>query len=99
MRKSNPLEAFTILAGLAKGDRHLGRRAWFAVLLQIMTEWTGITAVTVYSDVLFSQAGYKTVRAAGLSGGESRAIPSPPPPRAPAIVYGVLLTDVRVFDF
>lgn len=88
MRKSNPLEAVTILAGLAKGDRHLGRRAWFAVLLQIMTEWTGITAVTVYSDVLFSQAGYKAVRAAGLSGGESFS------PRAPAIVIRLMFVSL-----
>jgi hypothetical protein len=71
MHKSNPLESFTILAGLAKGNRHLARRAWIAVGLQIMAQWTGITAVTVYSSVLFGQAGYNSITVDGLSGGES----------------------------
>jgi hypothetical protein len=70
MRKSNPLESITILAGVAKGDRRLARRAWIAVSLQIMASWTGITAVTVYASVLFGQAGYKSITVAGLSGGK-----------------------------
>lgn len=34
-----------------------------------MASWTGITAVTAYSPVLLSQAGYSTVKQGGLAGG------------------------------
>lgn len=69
MTKSNPLEVFTILAGVTKKPGHITRRAWLCVWLQIMASWTGITAVTVYSGVLFEQAGYTSVTQNGLSGG------------------------------
>jgi len=37
--------------------------------LQIMASWTGITAVTAYSPVLLSQAGYNHLTQNGLAGG------------------------------
>jgi MFS family permease len=48
---------------------HLGRRAWLCIWLQIMASWTGITAVTAYSPVLLSQAGYSSLKQNGLAGG------------------------------
>lgn len=39
--KYNPLEAVSILCGLAKGGRHLAKRAWLCIWLQLMAEWTG----------------------------------------------------------
>jgi hypothetical protein len=34
-----------------------------------MASWTGITAVTAYSPVLLKQAGYGSIKQAGLAGG------------------------------
>lgn len=34
-----------------------------------MASWSGITAVTAYSPVLLKQAGYGTIKQAGLAGG------------------------------
>ncbi|KNG88851.1 MFS sugar transporter [Aspergillus nomiae NRRL 13137] len=67
---SSPIQFAKILIG--KGDRpgsNLGRRAWLCVWLQIMASWTGITAVTAYSPVLLSQAGYSELTQNGLAGG------------------------------
>lgn len=71
---SKPAPFFGLLKVLlGQGDTtigsHLGRRAWLCVWLQIMASWTGITAVTAYSPVLLSQAGYSTIKQDGLAGG------------------------------
>lgn len=67
---SSPLEFLKILSGFDKHHApHLGRRAWLCIWLQIMASWTGITAVTAYSPVLLSQAGYSTIKQNGLAGG------------------------------
>ncbi|KAJ9224151.1 hypothetical protein DTO207G8_7197 [Paecilomyces variotii] len=67
---SSPLQFVKILVGKGgKPGSNLGRRAWLCVWLQIMASWTGITAVTAYSPVLLSQAGYSTVTQNGLAGG------------------------------
>ncbi|KAL2871229.1 putative MFS sugar transporter [Aspergillus lucknowensis] len=69
-RPSSPIQFVKILTG--KGGRpgaNLGRRAWLCVWLQIMASWTGITAVTAYSPVLLSQAGYSDLTQNGLAGG------------------------------
>ncbi|KAL4860983.1 hypothetical protein BDV12DRAFT_180893 [Aspergillus spectabilis] len=69
-RPSSPIQFVKILIG--KGGRpgaNLGRRAWLCVWLQIMASWTGITAVTAYSPVLLSQAGYSDLTQNGLAGG------------------------------
>lgn len=67
---SSGVEFIKILVGLDKGRApHLTRRAWLCLWLQIMASWTGITAVTAYSPVLLSQAGYTTLKQNGLAGG------------------------------
>ena len=58
-----------ILVGKATPGQHLTRRAWLCVWLQIMASWSGITAVTAYSPILLSQAGYSTIKQGGLAGG------------------------------
>lgn len=69
-KKASPFEFAKVLCGLDKSlAPHLGRRAWLCIWLQIMASWTGITAVTAYSPVLLSQAGYSTVKQDGLAGG------------------------------
>ncbi|KAK0708940.1 general substrate transporter [Apiosordaria backusii] len=69
-QKSSPIQFAKILVG--RGGRpghHLGRRAWLCIWLQIMGSWTGITAVTAYSPVLLSAAGYSELTQNGLAGG------------------------------
>ncbi|KAL4781659.1 general substrate transporter [Aspergillus varians] len=69
-QRSSPIQFVKILIG--KGGRpgsNLGRRAWLCIWLQIMASWTGITAVTAYSPVLLSQAGYSDLTQNGLAGG------------------------------
>ncbi|GAB1215897.1 hypothetical protein ATERTT37_005095 [Aspergillus terreus] len=67
---SSPLQFAKILVGKGgKPGANLGRRAWLCVWLQIMASWTGITAVTAYSPVLLSQAGYSELTQNGLAGG------------------------------
>jgi hypothetical protein len=69
---SSPMQFAKILAGRGgKEGHHLGRRAWLCLWLQIMASWTGITAVTAYSPVLLSAAGYDSLTQNGLAGGLS----------------------------
>ncbi|KAL2192238.1 general substrate transporter [Corynascus similis CBS 632.67] len=69
-QKSSPIQFAKILAGRGgKLGHHLGRRAWLCMWLQIMASWTGITAVTAYSPVLLSAAGYSELTQNGLAGG------------------------------
>ena len=72
-QKSSPMQFAKILAGRggSKSGHHLGRRAWLCIWLQIMASWTGITAVTAYSPVLLSAAGYNELTQNGLAGGLS----------------------------
>ncbi|KAK4995734.1 hypothetical protein LTR66_004501 [Elasticomyces elasticus] len=68
--KSSPIRFAKILVGRGgKPGAHLGRRAWLCIWLQIMASWTGITAVTAYSPVLLSKAGYSSLTQNGLAGG------------------------------
>lgn len=69
-KPGSPFEFIKIILGLDKSKgAHLGRRAWLCIWLQIMASWTGITAVTAYSPVLLSQAGYSAIKQNGLAGG------------------------------
>jgi MFS family permease len=68
-RPTSPVEFIRVLLGMDKLRPHLGRRAWLSIFLQIMASWTGITAVTAYSPVLLSSAGYPEVKQNGLIGG------------------------------
>ncbi|KAF9062204.1 major facilitator superfamily transporter sugar [Rhodocollybia butyracea] len=65
----SPIEFAKVIFGRATSIPHLGRRAWLCILLQIMASWTGITAVTAYSPVLLTQAGYGSIKQGGLAGG------------------------------
>ncbi|EGY21476.1 sugar transporter STL1 [Verticillium dahliae VdLs.17] len=68
--KSSPIEFIKILFGRGpKPGYNLGQRAWLCLFLQIMASWTGITAVTAYSPILLSQAGYTELTQNGLAGG------------------------------
>jgi hypothetical protein len=68
---SSPVEFVRILCGRTSTPEapHVGRRAWLCIWLQLMASWTGITAVTAYSPVLLSQAGYSSIKQNGLAGG------------------------------
>lgn len=67
---SSPIEFLKILAGRGgKPGDNLAQRAWLCLFLQIMASWTGITAVTAYSPVLLSAAGYPVLTQNGLAGG------------------------------
>lgn len=69
-KSGSPIEFIRIILGLDKSKgAHFGRRAWLCIWLQIMASWTGITAVTAYSPVLLSQAGYSAIKQNGLAGG------------------------------
>ncbi|GAA5856833.1 hypothetical protein JCM8547_008865 [Rhodosporidiobolus lusitaniae] len=68
---SSVTEFIKVLSGRANTElhKHLGRRAWLSMWLQMMASWSGITAVTAYSPTLLSQAGYGHIKQAGLAGG------------------------------
>jgi len=59
---------FAMLFGTGSGDLHVARRVQLSVWLQIIQEWVGISAVTVYAPVIFSQAGYDARKSEWLSG-------------------------------
>ncbi|EJD04843.1 general substrate transporter [Fomitiporia mediterranea MF3/22] len=54
--------------GLGWGDLHVARRIQLSVWLQIVQEWVGIAAVTVYAPTMFAQAGYSSRKSEWLSG-------------------------------
>jgi len=58
---------FSLFFGTASGKLHLPLRANLAFWLQIMMEWNGITAVTVFSPTIYAQAGYDPEKAGWLS--------------------------------
>jgi MFS family permease len=57
----------TLFFGNASGKLHLPLRANLAFWLQIMMEWNGITAITVFSPTIYAQAGYDTTKSGWLS--------------------------------
>ena len=57
----------SLFFGTASGKLHLPLRANLAFWLQIMMEWNGITAVTVFSPTIYAQAGYGPEKAGWLS--------------------------------
>lgn len=57
----------TLFFGKASGKLHLPLRANLAFWLQIMMEWNGITAVTVFSPTIYAQAGYGKTKSDWLS--------------------------------
>jgi MFS family permease len=57
----------SLFFGTASGKLHLPLRANLAFWLQVMMEWNGITAITVFSPTIYAQAGYGTTKAGWLS--------------------------------
>ncbi|KAI0727511.1 general substrate transporter [Fomitopsis betulina] len=59
---------FAMFFGLHDSDLHVARRVQLSIWLQIVQEWVGIAAITVYASTIFSQAGYSARKAQWLSG-------------------------------
>ncbi|KAG7443247.1 general substrate transporter [Guyanagaster necrorhizus] len=54
--------------GIGSGDLHIARRVQLSIWLQILQEWVGIAAITVYAPIIFSEAGYGARKSQWLSG-------------------------------
>ncbi|OSD00695.1 general substrate transporter [Trametes coccinea BRFM310] len=54
--------------GRNDGGLHIARRVQLSVWLQIVQEWVGIAAITVYAPTIFAEAGYGARKAQWLSG-------------------------------
>ncbi|KAI0341180.1 general substrate transporter [Trametopsis cervina] len=54
--------------GRDDGDLRIARRVQLAVWLQIVQEWVGIAAITVYAPTIFAEAGYSARKSQWLSG-------------------------------
>lgn len=52
----------------SQGRFHIRRRVHLVIWLQIVQEWVGIAAITVYQPTIFSQAGFDTNKSNWLSG-------------------------------
>lgn len=52
----------------SRGKLHLSRRTQLAIWIQILQEWGGIAAITVYQPVIFALAGFDTNKANWISG-------------------------------
>lgn len=52
----------------SQGDFHMRRRVNLVIWLQIVQEWVGIAAITVYQPTIFKQAGFPTRKSDWLSG-------------------------------
>ncbi|THU97327.1 general substrate transporter [Dendrothele bispora CBS 962.96] len=59
---------WNMLWGIGSGDLHIARRVQLAVWLQIIQEWVGIAAITVYAPTIFAEAGYAARKSQWLSG-------------------------------
>ncbi|KAI0077013.1 general substrate transporter [Panus rudis PR-1116 ss-1] len=54
--------------GRHDGKLHIARRVQLSIWLQIIQEWVGIAAITVYAPTIFAQAGYDSRKSQWLSG-------------------------------
>ncbi|EGO20303.1 hypothetical protein SERLADRAFT_358187 [Serpula lacrymans var. lacrymans S7.9] len=54
--------------GIGSGDLHIARRVQLSIWLQIVQEWVGIAAITVYAPTIFAEAGYSPRKSQWLSG-------------------------------
>ncbi|KZT00626.1 general substrate transporter [Laetiporus sulphureus 93-53] len=59
---------FAMFFGLHDSDLHVARRVQLSIWLQIIQEWAGIAAITVYASTIFAEAGYSSRKAQWLSG-------------------------------
>ncbi|KAI0937922.1 hypothetical protein AcV7_003256 [Taiwanofungus camphoratus] len=58
----------SMLFGINDSEFHVARRVQLSVWLQIIQEWCGIAAITVYAPTIFAEAGYGPRKAQWLSG-------------------------------
>lgn len=58
----------TISGNVGSGDLHIARRVQLSIWLQIIQEWVGIAAITVYAPTIFAGAGYGARKSQWLSG-------------------------------
>ncbi|KAH0580064.1 hypothetical protein H2248_002878 [Termitomyces sp. 'cryptogamus'] len=54
--------------GKGSGKFHIARRVQLSIWLQIIQEWVGIAAITVYAPTIFVGAGYSSRKSQWLSG-------------------------------
>ncbi|KII90241.1 hypothetical protein PLICRDRAFT_108340 [Plicaturopsis crispa FD-325 SS-3] len=54
--------------GIGSGNLHIARRVQLSIWLQIIQEWVGIAAITVYAPTIFAEAGYGARKSQWLSG-------------------------------
>ncbi|OBZ74782.1 Sugar transporter STL1 [Grifola frondosa] len=59
---------FSMFFGRNDGGFHIARRVQLSIWLQIIQEWVGIAAITVYAPTIFSEAGYGARKSQWLSG-------------------------------
>lgn len=50
------------------GNLHIARRVQLSIWLQIVQEWVGIAAITVYAPTIFAEAGYSARKSQWMSG-------------------------------
>ncbi|KAK0237232.1 general substrate transporter [Armillaria nabsnona] len=68
-RKHSKMNSYwNMFWGIGSGDLHIARRVQLSIWLQILQEWVGIAAITVYAPTIFSQAGYGARKSQWLSG-------------------------------
>jgi hypothetical protein len=67
-KHSNANTYWAMFWGKGSGDLHVGRRVQLSVWLQIIQEWVGIAAITVYAPTIFAEAGYGARKSQWLSG-------------------------------
>ncbi|KAI0673197.1 general substrate transporter [Trametes maxima] len=59
---------FSMFFGRNDNGLHVARRVQLSVWLQIVQEWVGIAAITVYAPTIFAEAGYSARKSQWLSG-------------------------------
>ncbi|POY72735.1 hypothetical protein BMF94_4142 [Rhodotorula taiwanensis] len=59
---------YLAMAFSSRGKLHLSRRTQLAIWIQIMQEWGGIAAITIYQPVIFGLAGFDASKAGWISG-------------------------------
>ncbi|KAK4698355.1 hypothetical protein P7C70_g7926, partial [Phenoliferia sp. Uapishka_3] len=52
----------------SSGKLHMSRRTQLAIWIQILQEWGGIAAITVYAPIIFQLAGFDAAKAGWISG-------------------------------
>ncbi|KDQ56003.1 hypothetical protein JAAARDRAFT_133067 [Jaapia argillacea MUCL 33604] len=67
-KHSNRNTYWSMFWGKGSGNLHIARRVQLNIWLQIVQEWVGIAAITVYAPTIFAEAGYSARKSQWLSG-------------------------------